>query len=337
MTGWLYRVGTWTAGRRRRVVLVWVLAAVLLIGLAQAFGGEFSEEFGIPGTESHAAQQLLEERFPEQSGGSARVVFHSPDGPLTDQDQAAAVVATLGSVGEIPAVAVVGDPLEGRGGSLSADGTIGFADVRYSLPIGELGSGAVDELDAAIEVGRGLGLKVELSGELPSYFQSPELGGTELAFKVAAALVIMLVAFGSIIATGLPLGLALFGLAAGAGLIRLLAVVVDVPSASLLLGVMLGLGAGIDYALFIVTRHRQNLAEGTEVMDSIGRATATAGQAVVFAGGTVIIAIGGLVVAGIPAATIMGASAAIVVAVMVLASITLLPALLGFAGAGIDR
>jgi putative drug exporter of the RND superfamily len=337
MTGWLYGIGTWAAKRRLRVLLVWVIVVAALIGLAQASGGEFSEEFGIPGTESHAAQALLEGRFPEQSGGSARVVFHSPDGPLTEPDPTAAMAATLASVHEIPAVAVVGDPLEGRGGSLSADGTIGFADVRYSLPIGELGSEAVDELDAAVEVGRELGLGVELSGELPSYFQSPELGGTELAFKVGAALVIMLVAFGSIIATGLPLGLALFGLAAGAGLIRLLAVVVDVPSASLLLGVMLGLGAGIDYALFIVTRHRQNLAEGTEVMDSIGRATATAGQAVVFAGGTVIIAIGGLAVAGIPAATIMGASAAIVVAVMVLASITLLPALLGFAGERIDR
>src|SRR5680860_1766558 len=171
MTGWLYGIGTWTAKHRFRVLLVWVIVVAALIGLAQNIGGEFSEEFGIPGTESHAAQELLEERFPEQSGGSARVVFHSPDGPLTETDQAAAVAVTLESVGEIPAVAVVGDPLEGRGGSLSTDGTIGFADVRYSLPIGELGSDAVDELDAAVEVGRELGLQVELSGELPSYYQ----------------------------------------------------------------------------------------------------------------------------------------------------------------------
>src|SRR5680860_1216073 len=337
VTGWLYRVGTWTAQHRRRVVVVWVVAVAILIGLAQNLGGEFSEEFGIPGTESYAAQELLEERFPEQSGGSARVVFHSPDGPLTETDQAAAALKRVADHRDRRNLAHRFERDRHRGGSLSTDGTIGFADVRYSLPIGELGSDAVDELDAAVEVGRELGLQVELSGELPSYYQSPHLGGAELAFKVGAALVIMLIAFGSIIATGLPLGLALFGLAAGAALIRLLAVVVDVPSASLLLGVMLGLGAGIDYALFIVTRHRQNLAEGTEVMDSIGRATATAGQAVIFAGGTVIIAIGGLVVAGIPAATIMGASAAIVVAVMVLASITLLPALLGFAGEHIDR
>jgi putative drug exporter of the RND superfamily len=337
VTGWLYGVGAWTARHRRGVLLVWLVAVAALIGLAQGVGGEFSEEFGIPGTESDAAQGLLEERFAEQSGGSARVVFRSPDAELTDPDQATAVAATLDAVRQLPAVAVVGDPIDGRGGSLSADGTIGFADVRYGVPIGDLGSDAVDELDATVEVGRDLGLEVELSGELPSYYQSPHLGGAELAFKVTAALVIMLVAFGSIIATGLPLGLALFGLAAGAGFIRLLAAVADVPSSSLLLGVMLGLGAGIDYALFIVTRHRQNLAEGAGVVDSIARATATAGQAVVFAGGTVIIAIGGLVVAGIPAATIMGASAAIVVAVMVLASITLLPALLGFAGESIDR
>lgn len=337
MTRWLYDTGTWTARNRRRVLVVWVLAVAAVLGAAQFAGGEFSEEFGVPGTESHAAQEALQERFPEQSGGSARLVFHSPDGQLADPDQAAAVAATLESVRSIPTVSVVGDPLQGRGGSVSTDGTIGFADVRYGLPIGELGSDAVDELDAAVQVGRDGGLEVELSGELPSYFQSPQLGGAELTLKIAAALVIMLVAFGSIIATGLPLGLALFGLAAGAGLIRLLAAVVDVPSSSLLIGVMLGLGAGIDYALFIVTRHRQNLVEGVEVLDSIGRATATAGQAVVFAGGTVIIAIGGLVVAGIPAATVMGASAAIVVAVMVLASITLLPALLGFAGESIDR
>ena len=337
MTRWLYGVGTWTARHRGRVLVVWVLVVGALLAVAQTAGGEFSEEFGIPGTESHAAQELLAERFPEQSGGSARLVFHAPDGQLTDAAPADAVAATLESVRQLPTVTVVGDPYAGRGGSLSADGTIGFADVRYGLPIGELGSQAIDELDAAVEVGREKGLEVELSGELPSYFQSPHLGGAEMVLKITAALVIMLVAFGSIIATGLPLGLALFGLAAGAGLIRLLAIVADVPSSSLLLGVMLGLGAGIDYALFIVTRHRQNLAEGADVEDSIGRAIATAGQAVVFAGGTVIIAIGGLVVAGIPAAAIMGASAAIVVAVMVLASITLLPALLGFAGSNIDR
>jgi putative drug exporter of the RND superfamily len=337
MTARLYRLGRWAAARRWWVVAAWLLAATATVGLSQLVGGEFSEEFGVPGTEAETAQQLLVERFPAQSGGSARLVLHAPSGELTDADNVPAVRSTLEAVRSLDGVAIVGDPVAGRGGALSPDGATGFADVRYSLPINELGSASVDELEAAVDVGRELGIEVELSGELPTYYQSPHLGGAELALKVLAALVIMLVAFGSIIATGLPLGLALVGLAVGAGSIRLLAAVVDVPSSSLLIGVMLGLGAGIDYALFVVTRHRQNLSEGFEVRESIGRANATAGQAVVFAGGTVIIAIGGLVVAGIPAATIMGASAALVVAIMVVASITLLPALLAFAGPGIDR
>jgi putative drug exporter of the RND superfamily len=334
---WLYRVGVRAAGNRRRVVLVWLVAVVALAGLGRGLGGEFSEEFGIPGTGSHQAQELLADRFAEQSGGSARLVFGADEGRLDEGSARAAVEATLGAVRGLPDVAIAGDPFGGMGGELSEDGRTAYADVRYRLPIEELGSHTVEDLDRTVEVGRELGVQVELSGELPAYYQSPHLGGTELLLKVGAALVIMLVAFGSVLATGLPLGLALLGLAAGAALIHLLALVVAVPSSSLLLGVMLGLGVGIDYALFIVTRHRQHLAAGLEVTESIGRAMATAGQAVVFAGGTVIIAIGGLTVAGIPAATIMGASAAIVVAVMVLAAITLLPALLGFAGAGIDR
>ncbi|MFP3901353.1 MAG: MMPL family transporter [Acidimicrobiia bacterium] len=337
MTRRLYRLGTWSARHRRRMLVAWLAVVLLVVGAARFLGGDFSEQFTIPGSESDRAQEMLEERFPEQSGGSARLVFHAPEGTLADATNRAAVEATLASVGELPDVGLVGDPLGGLGGALSEDGTIGYADVRHDRPIAELSSETVDELDEAVEVGRDRGLDVELSGELPSYYQSPELGGAEMVLKIGTALVIMLVAFGSVLATGLPLGLALGGLAAGIGLIRLFAAVVEVPSSSLLLGVMLGLGVGIDYALFIVTRHRQHLHAGDEVTDSIGRATATAGQAVLFAGTTVIIAIGGLLVAGIPSVAIMGASAAMVVAVMMIAAVTLLPALLGFAGEGIDR
>ena len=337
MSNWLNRWGTWAVDHRRRIVGVWVLAVAALLVLAAGSGGQFREEFAIPGTGSDQTQELLRGRFSEQSGGSARVVFEAPEGRLDDEANTAAVQELRASLSELEGVAVVGDPYQGFGGAVSQDGTIGFVDVRWSDPIGELGRETLDELDAAVEPTRDAGLEVGLSGELPAYYQSPELGGPELVIKIGAALVIMLISFGSILATGLPLGLALFGLAGGAALIRLLSLVVDVPSSSLLLGVMIGLGVGIDYALFIVTRHRQHLAEGIGVRRSVGLATATAGQAVIFAGGTVVIAIGGLVVAGIPAAAIMGLSAAIVVSVMVLAAITLLPALLGFAGDNIDR
>jgi RND superfamily putative drug exporter len=337
MTGLLERWGAWAVDHRRRIVVGWLLAVALLLVLAANLGGQFREEFAIPGTGSDQAQDLLKERFPQQSGGSARVVFETPDGRVADEANTAAVQDLRASLGELEGVAIVGDPYQGFGGAISEDGTIGFVDVRWSDPIGELGRETLDELDAAVEPARAAGLEVGLSGELPAYYQSPELGGPELAVKIGAALIIMLISFGSILATGLPLGLALFGLAGGAALIRLLSAVVDVPSSSLLLGVMIGLGVGIDYALFIVTRHRQHLAEGMDVRRSVGRAIATAGQAVIFAGGTVVIAIGGLAVAGIPAAAVMGLSAAIVVTVMVVAAITLLPALLGFSGESIDR
>jgi RND superfamily putative drug exporter len=337
MTGFLERWGVWAVGHRRRIVVGWLLAVALLLVLAANVGGQFREEFAIPGTGSDQAQDLLKERFPQQSGGSARVVFETTEGRLVDEANTAAVQDLRASLGDLEGVTIVGDPYQGFGGAISEAGTIGFVDVRWSEPIGELGRETLDELDAAVEPARDAGLEVGLSGELPAYYQSPELGGPELAVKIGAALIIMLISFGSILATGLPLGLALFGLAGGAALIRLLSAVVDVPSSSLLLGVMIGLGVGIDYALFIVTRHRQHLAEGMDVRRSVGRAIATAGQAVIFAGGTVVIAIGGLVVAGIPAAAVMGLSAAIVVTVMVVAAITLLPALLGFAGESIDR
>jgi RND superfamily putative drug exporter len=337
MTGFLERWGVWAVDHRRRIVVGWLLAVALLLVLAANVGGQFREEFAIPGTGSDQAQDLLKERFPQQSGGSARVVFETSEGRLADAANTAAVQDLRASLEDLEGVTIVGDPYQGFGGAISEDGTIGFVDVRWSDPIGELGRETIGELDAAVEPARDAGLEVGLSGELPAYYQSPELGGPELAVKVGAALIIMLISFGSILATGLPLGLALFGLAGGAALIRLLSAVVDVPSSSLLLGVMIGLGVGIDYALFIVTRHRQHLAAGMDVRRSVGRAIATAGQAVIFAGGTVVIAIGGLVVAGIPAAAVMGLSAAIVVTVMVVAAITLLPALLGFAGESIDR
>ncbi len=177
---------------------------------------------------------------------------------------------------------------------------------------------------------------MEVGGELPQYVEEPQTQGAEL-IGLLAAVIILLFAFGSVLAMGLPIGVALLGLGTSAMLLQLLAVVLDVPSTTPVLASMIGIGVGIDYALFVVTRHRENLHEGMTVTEAAGRATATAGQAVIFAGGTVVIAILGLGLSGIPMVAIMGLGAAIVVAVMVIATITLLPALLGFAGHRIDR
>ncbi len=180
-------------------------------------------------------------------------------------------------------------------------------------------------------MGIAAGLQVELGGDLPQSAEQTETGAAEM-LGVIGAVVILLVAFGSVIAMGLPIGIAAVGLGCSTALIMLAGLVFDVPAESGTLATMIGMGVGIDYALFIVTRYRTELRAGLTVADAAGRATATAGQAVVFAGGTVVIAICGLALAGIPAVTAMGFSSALVVAVMVAASITLLPALLGFAG-----
>jgi putative drug exporter of the RND superfamily len=325
----LHRLGRWAARRRWLVVAAWVLAAAGLWAGAGASGGGYDDDFRIPDVESQRALDVLAERFPEASGATAQVVVHTADGDLAAPDDAAAVAALVDRLGELPHVQAVIDPQ--AVGLVSADGRTALTRVQYDRDTSELGEQAYDELTAAIEPTRAAGLQVELGGELPQHAERPETGAAEL-LGVIGAVVILLVAFGSVVAMGLPLGVAAVGLGCSTALVLLAGLVFDVPAESGSLATMIGMGVGIDYALFIVTRHRAELRAGLTVADAAGRATATAGQAVVFAGGTVVIAILGLALAGIPAVTAMGLASAMVVAVMVLASITLLPALLGFAG-----
>ncbi len=330
----LYNLGKWAVRRRRLVVAVWIVIVIAAVASGRTWGGEFVDDFRLPGSESEQARELLEEEFPSQAGGSARIVFSAPEG-LQEPAAQEAMESTLDAIVALPHVSFVGDPLSGRGGALSSTGTIAFADVRYDQPLAQLGSQAVQRLEDAAEVGRTQGVQVELGGELLGFAREPQTRGAEVVGLLAAGL-ILVVGFGSVIAAGLPLALALGGLATGLSLVGLGAAVFDMSSVGLMLGTMIGLGVGIDYALFIVTRHRRFLHDGLEVAEAAGRATATAGRAVLFAGITVIIAITGLTVAGIPAITLMGFSAALVVAVMVVGSVTLVPALLGVAGRRID-
>jgi putative drug exporter of the RND superfamily len=333
MTRALHRLGSSCARHRRLVVALWLAALALALAAGSAGGGRFSDDFRIPGAESQQAIDLLTDRFPEQAGGRARVVFHIEDGSLTEPAAASAVDAALDRVARldrvvarpelVPAGAV--DP-----GSPLADRTA-LAEVRYTDDVTELGAAALAELEAAVHPVGDAGVRVEVGGDLAQYAEQPETERAEM-LGILGAGVILLVAFGSFIAMGLPIGIALFGLVTGSGLILALAAVVEVSTSAPMLATMIGIGVGIDYALFVVTRHRQHLVEGMTVVESAGRATATAGQAVIFAGGTVVIAICGLALADIPVVTTMGFAAAINVAVMVVASITLLPALLGFAG-----
>jgi RND superfamily putative drug exporter len=328
----LHRLGRWCVDHRKRVVLLWVAALLVLGVAANRGGGEYADDFRVPGVESQAARDLLEERFPEAAGGSAQVVFHTEDGGILDGRRGPAIQQTVDEIAARPNVASVTDPTT----SPSPDGTTLLAQVQYDVELTDLTRA---DMDALLDAGAPLadrGIDIEVGGELPQYVEQPEQGVAEM-IGLLAAVVILLVAFGSILAAGLPIGIALFGLGVSMTLLTLVAGVLDVPTTTPILASMIGIGVGIDYALFVVTRHREHLHDGMTVAESAARAIATAGQAVIIAGGTVVIAILGLAISGMPMVTIMGLGSAIVVGVMVLATVTLLPALLGFAGHRIDR
>ncbi len=250
---------------------------------------------------------------------------------LADPAAATAVDAAVDDVADQPHVGEVGE-LQ----TSPDDPRIGYVDVQYDRPSEGIREDAFARLEATQEAADATGaVRLELGGDLPSEAVQEEPGGQEI-IGILVAVVVLLVAFGSVIAMGLPIGTALVGLATSIGLITLIASFVDVNSISPVLAAMIGLGVGIDYALFIVTRHRENLRAGMTVEEAAGRAIATSGAAVLFAGATVVIAICGLAIAGIPAVTVMGLMAALTVAVMVAIALTLLPALLGFAGHRID-
>jgi putative drug exporter of the RND superfamily len=333
ITGILYRLGRAAVRRRRLTVLAWGLVAVGVIALAQTAGGSLSDTFEIPGTESQRALDVLEEDFPSEAGTSAQIVFAVPedaDRTLSDPAAARAVGAALADVAAQPDVDQVGELQR------SPDDRIAYADVQYLRPAEDIRDAAYERLEATADAINEAGaVRMELGGDLPSDAADDAPEGQEVV-GVIVAVIVLLVAFGSVIAMGLPIGLALVGLATSLSLITLVAALVDVHTVAPTLAAMIGLGVGIDYALFIVTRHREHLRVGMTVEEAAGRAIATSGAAVLFAGVTVIVAISGLAIAGITAITVMGLMAGLTVAVMVALALTLLPALLGFAGRRID-
>ena len=329
MARFLHRLGGAAVRHRKLVLAFWAILALGLFGVSRMAGGELSDRFSIPGAESQKALDLMVDEFPEMAGVTAQVVFHTEDGTFDDARNADLLADTMAEVRALPAIAEAPNPLDI--GAVSADRTIAMAYVQYEVQGIDLPAGAYEDLQDVLEDARADGVQIELGGELVRYVERPETGPAEM-IGIGAAVVILLLAFGSVIAGGMPIGLAIFGLATGFSAIMIAAVFTDVSTMAPILASMVGLGVGIDYALFIITRHRQHLAEGMTVEEAAARANATAGQAVVFAGGTVVIAICGLAFVGIPFIATMGYAAAIVVAVMVIASVTLLPALLGFAG-----
>jgi len=330
MSNMLERLGRWVAVHHRLVLVIWVVGLVTLIGSNRISGGDAIDDFQVPGVESQAAVDLLEERFPQRAGATAMVVIHVGDGAVTDPAAASAIAMTIADVRALEHVLVVTEPLAGPR-SISPDASTAFAAVQFDASTADLGRDALDALTATAGPAESAGVQVEFGGELPTVLKERSEGPAEM-IGIIAALVVLFFMFRSLVATVMPLGVAVVGLAAGLSIVGLLSGVIDIPSIAPRLGTMIGLGVGIDYALFVLSRHRDQLAEGMDVIESIAKTNATAGQAVVVAGGTVMVAILGLQMAGIPFVAALGYSASIVVAVAVLIAITLLPALLGFAG-----
>ena len=335
MASFLYRIGRFAFERRRLVLAAWLLVLVALGGLAGAFSKNADAQLSIPGVESVTATELLQERFPQTAAGgpTARIVFAAPEGAqVTDPKLKSAIEETLAEASSAGLVGNVSDPFESQ--AVSPDGSVAYATVAYDAEFDEVTSSVQEELTATADAARDAGLEVEFGGEATQAVS--EQSATE-AIGVLIALLVLAVTFGSLVAAGLPLLTALIGVGAGMAGTLALSSVVELTSTAPTLGLMVGLAVGIDYALFISIRHKQHLAEGMDPKESTAMSVGTAGSAVVFAGATVMIALAGLTVVGIPFLTTMGLVAAGMVGVAVLVALTLVPALLGFAGARFNR
>jgi RND superfamily putative drug exporter len=327
----LYRIGRWAFRRRRLVGGLW-LGGLVLAGVAAALApaGE-EEDLSMPGTESQKAFDLLDERFPQSNsqGAEARLVFQAPDGQrVTASENKAAVEDTLGSLDGGDQVASTTDPYET--GAVSEDGTIAYSTITYTADAVDLTEPTKSALQDAANRARDAGLTVEIGGSALDSEEEP--GGTTEIIGVAVAAVVLVLTLGSLVAAGLSLLTAFVGVAIAFGLVSALAVPLGLTSTVAILALMLGLAVGIDYALFITSRFRDERAQGSEPEEAAGRAVGTAGSAVVFAGATVFIALVGLGVVGIPELTKMGMGGAGAVALAVLVALTLVPALFGFFG-----
>jgi len=326
-----------STGRPWWIIGAWLLVALGLQIAATAAGPDMRDTFALPGTDSQAAYDLLDERFPSASGDSDTIAFEVSEGAVTDPAFATAIDAVLAQISEVPSVASITSPLSPEGvAQVSADGTIAYATVTYdeaayNIPledierVGEIVAAAngqqVDE--ASLTVGHG--------GQAASRLSNPEVGPGELIGIIIAAGILFL-AFGSFFATTVPLISAIVALTASLGGLALFSNLTPISTSAPTLSVLLGLGIGIDYALFIVNRHRRGLKEGRAVVSSVIAATTTSGRAVVFAGITVFIALAGMYVPQIAFLSNLATAAGITVIFSVAASITLVPALLALYG-----
>ncbi|MBC7269663.1 MAG: MMPL family transporter [Streptomyces sp.] len=312
------------------MLIGWLLALGVVTGLGVSFAGSFTDSGSIPGSPAQSALTRMERHFPEPDVQSAQIVFQAPPGrEVTEAALRGPLETTLEAMGRVPGVSEVSDPSES--GTVSADGRTAVARVTFSTKEeDDVPAATLDGVKSAGAAAEQAGLRTVYGGE-PYESSHPPVGPSEL-IGLGVALVILVITFGSMLAAGLPLITAVLGIVGTMAAMAGLATVFGISDNAPTLAIMLGLAVGIDYALFIVSRHRAQLGAGMPVRQSIATATATAGSAVIFAGATVLIALAGLSVAGVPMLTSMGLASAGAVAVAVVTAVTLLPALMAMAG-----
>jgi RND superfamily putative drug exporter len=335
MSTYLYGLASRCYRNRRRVLVAWLLVAVGVISLGVLSGGKESEEITIPGTESENVVSLLEQKVPAFSGAQTQVVFVSREGSsVTSASSASGIQAAVRQMDGVSQVASVTNPVQTK--TISSDHRAAIATVLWKVKASSVEDSSLSSLQRAVRPATGAGLNVQFGGQVfpdwnPKVGEIPELVGITIAF------VILLVVFGSLVAAGLPIVSAIIGVAITASGITALAAVTDVTTVAITVALMLGLSTGIDYGLFILSRHRSQLLTGRPMGESVATAVGTAGSSVVFAGGVVIVALLGLIVVGIPFISTVGLVAAGAVVISVLVAVTLVPAILGLAGVRVSR
>ncbi|MEU0032788.1 MMPL family transporter [Streptomyces sp. NPDC006333] len=331
--GALHRLGRWCARNARRVVAAWLLVLVAAFAADRAWGGTYEDEFSLPGTSAQRGADLLEEHGSDLKGVGAQIVLRADDGLAAHRTS---LDAAMAGIGRLPEVLTAADPLT-TPGTVSADGTTGYATVRFADNPATFDRSYLDGVDRAVAGLRAEHVSVDYGGPLGQLARPRAADGLSEAIGLVTAVVVLLFGFGSVAAAGLPLVTAVAGLAGGVAVLGLVAAAVTFGATAPTLATMMGLGVGLDYALFLTTCHRGLLASGAAPEEAAGRALATSGRAVLVAAATVAMALAGLYASGVSFIGSLGAAAGITVLVAALASLTLTPALLGLSGGRVDR
>src|SRR3954471_3849264 len=332
------RFASWTTSHRKTVIFGWIAALIVIGMIAKTAGNSFSEDFSLPASDSKEALDLLEQKFPAQSGEAAQIVFKADQGVETAPVERM-MKAVFAKVEKFPHVSEVASPYDKGGGAaaISDDGKIAYATVQFDAINSDIDKDKTDEIISIAQGASGEGLQVELGGQ--PIAEATEEEGEDSSFMIGllAAIFVLLITFGSVVAMGLPIVTALLALGVGVSVITLGTHVFPTANFAPFLALMIGLGVGIDYALFILTRFRSSLDEGLEPREAAIKAVDTAGRAVLFAGITVIISLLGMFLLGLSFLYGVAMAASVAVLFTMIAALTLLPALLTIVGRQVDR